>query len=329
MIRNREIKHSAEKPANRPAAAKIPDAGDGLIVVDKPAGKTSADVVNQIKKLPGIYKAGHAGTLDPFATGVLICPVNRATRLSRFFLHGNKKYSAVLRLGTETDTMDCTGEITAECDIPEITREMLSRVAEKFTGRISQVPPAYSALKHKGTPLYKYARKGTPVEKPARSVEIHSIRITRVEVPEAALEVNCSGGTYIRKLAADMGSALGCGAHLIRLVRTESCGFSLDEAVSETDLQSAGTPEDVCRFVIPMADALRGMQSYTAGEELAEKISFGRPISVADIDTSPEAAGSRGSGFIKVTDTGNRLLAVIEKDENRSGYSYCCVFQSK
>ncbi|MFP4159279.1 MAG: tRNA pseudouridine(55) synthase TruB [Desulfobacterales bacterium] len=323
------MKNSAEKAANRAQGAKAADAGDGFILVDKPGGKTSADVVNLLKKLPGVYKAGHAGTLDPFATGVLICPVNRATRLSRFFLHGNKKYSAVLRLGIETDTMDRTGQITAERPVHGITPETVSRAAEKFTGRISQVPPAYSALKHNGTPLYKYARDGNPVQKPARSVEITSIRITRVDLPEVGLEVACSGGTYIRKLAADIGTTLGCGAHLSTLVRTESCGFTLDEAVSLTDLRAAGTPKGTSRFVIPMADALRGMPSYTAGEELAEKISFGRPISEADMQAPRKHKEPGSGGFIKVTDTGNRLLAVIEKDKNRSGYSYCCVFQSE
>lgn len=329
MISSQDGENTAQKPANRAPGAKASDAGDGLIVVDKPGGKTSADVVNLLKKLPGVHKAGHAGTLDPFATGVLICPVNRATRLSRFFLHGNKKYSAVLRLGIETDTMDRTGEITAEHPVHEITPEALGRAAENFTGKISQVPPAYSALKHNGTPLYKYAREGNPVHKPARTVEITSIRITGVDLPEVGLEVACSGGTYIRKLAADIGTALGCGAHLSKLVRTESCDFSLEETVSLTDLQAAQTPEDVGRFVVPMADALPGMPSHTAGAELAEKISFGRPISAADIENT-QNHGKTGSGsFIKVTDTGNRLLAVIEKDENRSGYSYCCVFQSK
>ncbi|MCF8095418.1 MAG: tRNA pseudouridine(55) synthase TruB [Desulfobacteraceae bacterium] len=303
-------------------------AGNGILVVDKPGAKTSADVVNRVKKLAGIYKTGHAGTLDPFATGVLICPVNRATRLSRFFLQGTKKYEAVLRLGMETDTLDRTGKITAKHPVPKVSEEKLERIAKEFTGRIRQVPPAYSALKHNGIPLYKYAREGKPIQKPARTIEIYGIRITRLESFEIGLEIVCSGGTYIRSLCADIGKTLGCGGHVSELVRTESCGLTLDGAVSPASLEAAGTPEEVGRFLVPMADALHGMKSYTAIAGLAEKIRFGRPISAADLDPHPTDPENSAGTFIKIVDNENRLLAVIEKDGDKSGYSYCCVFQS-
>lgn len=328
MTETQEMNSATENTGIRATAAKTAYAGDGILVVNKTEKRTSAYVVNRVKKLAGIYKAGHAGTLDPFATGVLICPVNRATRLSRFFLHGRKKYEAVLMLGTETDTLDHTGKITAEHQVPEISEKKLSRVIKQFTGRIRQVPPAYSALKHNGVPLYKYARNGNPVEKPAREVEIHSIRITRVDLPEVGFEVACSGGTYIRSLCADISKNLGCGGHLSRLVRTESCGFTLRDSESLLRLESTETPEELDSFIIPMADALRGMPACTADAGLAEKIRYGRQISEADLERNPAAAVDGNSGFIKIVDLDNRLLAVIEKNENKSGYSYCCVFQS-
>lgn len=301
---------------------------DGVLVVDKPRGKTSANVVNRVKKLAGIYKAGHTGTLDPFATGVLICPVNRATRLSRFFLHGNKKYTAVLKLGVETDTMDCTGQITATHTVPEISEKELKNIARKFTGIIRQVPPSYSALKHNGIPLYKYARQGKPVQKEARTVEIQGIRITRVEPPDIGIEVACSGGTYIRSLCADIGKELGCGAHVSRLVRTESCGFSLGEAFGLTEPEQAETPEALNRFIVSMAESLRTMPACTADAPLMEKIRFGRPISEKDLGSNEYDPGYKKHRYIKIVDPENSLLAVIEKKENKQEYSYCCVFQS-
>ncbi len=320
--------NAAEKSENCLRKAKNASAGDGMLVVNKPEGKTSAGVVNRIKRLAGIYKAGHTGTLDPFATGVLICPVNRATRLSRFFLHGNKKYEAVLRLGIETDTMDRTGQITARNPVPEITEEKLNRIRHKFTGLIRQVPPAYSALKHNGVPLYKYARQGNPVQKPARAVEIHDIRITRVDPPEIGIEVECSGGTYIRSLCADIGKHLGCGGHVTRLTRTESSGFGIAKAATLTEIEQAESPEKLRRFLIPMADCLGGIPACTADEPLIEKIRFGRPISKADIAEQHFDPIQKTEEYIKIVDTEMRLLAVIKKDENKYGYSYCCVFQS-
>ena len=318
-----EINEALKQSHGRKSQAGTPSAGDGIVVVDKPAAKTSAAVVSRIKRLAGITKAGHAGTLDPFATGVLICPINRATRLSRFFLHGRKKYAGVLRLGTETDTLDRTGRVVSEHRIPDISEQWIRDTVKGFIGEIQQVPPAYSALKHNGVPLYKYARAGTPVEKPPRTVEIHDIRINHVSLPDIGFEVSCGGGTYIRTLCADIGKALGCGGHLKELIRIESSGFTLESAAKLEDLEAAGTPEDLAPFVIPMAAALRGMPAHVADAVLAEKIRHGRQISVTDLQA---AAAVENTGFVKITDNENRLLAVIEKTRDKSAYSYCCVF---
>lgn len=300
---------------------------DGILVVDKPADMTSASVVNRIKRLPGISKAGHTGTLDPFATGVLVCPVNRATRLSRFFLRGRKKYAAVLRLGIETDTMDKTGRIMAQHSFAGISGARIVEAAEGFTGRIRQVPPAFSALKHNGKPLYKYARDGKPVHKPAREVEIYSIRVTRIDLPHVGLEVSCSAGTYIRTLCADIGRVLGCGGHLSDLRRTESAGFTIEEAVPLSHLENA-PPADLAGRILSMADALREIPAHVADSSLAGKIRFGRPITAADLGAALAAPEEASSPYMKIVDGTNRLLAVIEKKRDKNAYSYCCVFHS-
>ena len=185
------------------------DAIDGILVVDKPAGISSAGVVARIKSVLKVRKAGHAGTLDPFATGVMICCINRATKLSRFFLHSRKRYEALLRLGRETDTQDSTGTVTAEADPGGIEVTELHAVFDRFKGRQKQSPPAYSALKHKGVPLYKLARRGAAVQKPPREIMVSELSIQETALPNVRFTVTCSAGTYVRTLAADIGRALG------------------------------------------------------------------------------------------------------------------------
>ena len=186
----------------------------GIIVVDKPANITSARVVAVIKKRLGARKVGHTGTLDPFATGVLICCINKATKLARFFLQGWKKYTAVLHLGIETDTQDSTGSIISTSDRIDCSEKKIQSVIQQYEGTIEQFPPLYSALKYKGVALYKLARSGKPVQKPARRVFISYIKILEIRLPFIRFETFCSAGTYIRTLCADIGTSLGCGGHL-------------------------------------------------------------------------------------------------------------------
>ena len=181
----------------------------GFLIVDKPRDMTSATVIARIKKISGINKIGHTGTLDPMATGVMICPVNQATRLSRFFLASPKKYTAVLRLGIETDTQDATGTVLTERPIDMVSPPAVHEACRRFIGEIEQTPPAYSALKHKGVPLYKYARKGNFITKPPRKVVIFDIRIIEMDFPDVRFEVECAAGTYVRTLCADIGKILG------------------------------------------------------------------------------------------------------------------------
>jgi tRNA pseudouridine55 synthase len=301
---------------------------NGIIVIDKPAGMSSAKVVRYVKKLFQASKAGHAGTLDPFATGVLVCCINQATRLARFFLHGKKTYEAVLRLGVETDTQDQTGCIVNQMQVPEISRTWLEAVLKTFEGHQMQTPPVYSALKHQGTPLYKLARQGKPVQKPARSIAIETIRLLDMILPEVRFEVTCSAGTYVRSLCADIGRAVGCGGHLARLRRTAGSGFSIDEAVPLAGLDTLDRQALQKQTLIPMAAALRKMAVLKADAEILQRVSQGQKITQEQVPLSAIIASGKDAGteFVKVVDDGNNLKAVLQMAPNGIDYNYCCVF---
>lgn len=206
----------------------------GVFLVDKPGGTTSFSIVRQVRRLLGIRKVGHAGTLDPFATGLLIvCAGRPATRLVDRFMAGRKRYRAELQLGVETETLDPEGKITGVSPVPELTEKQIRECFTRFTGRRQQVPPFFSAVKHKGRPLYHYARKGIAIEKEPREVEIHSIGFGGYDarMHRLAFDVCCSRGTYIRVLAAEIGKELGCGACLRQLRRLGSGPFAAAESV--------------------------------------------------------------------------------------------------
>lgn len=296
---------------------------NGILVIDKPAGMTSARVVACVKKVLNARKAGHTGTLDPFATGVMICCVNQSTRLARFFLHGNKTYEAVLRLGVETDTQDLTGTVISKSEIRNLDEKTTGSIFKRFEGAIEQLPPVYSALKHEGVPLYKLARKGKPVQKPARRVFISSLKILDMELPKIRFEVSCSAGTYIRTLAADIGTALGCGAHLELLRRTESSGFTIEDALTLPEMESLALSGKISDRMTGMAEALQEMPNHVADDTLMKKIRYGKPITQKDI-ILPEPVGPEG--FFKVVDADNTLLAVLEDKKKADMYNYCCVF---
>lgn len=295
----------------------------GFVVIDKPENLSSARVVSHVKRTLDAKKVGHAGTLDPFATGVMICCVNRATRLARFFLEGDKKYQALLHLGIETDTQDATGNRIAESHVPACSVTEIQDVFRSFTGSLYQMPPVYSALKHKGVPLYKHARRGTPIQKPARQIEILAIDIIEIGLPYIRFEVTCSAGTYVRTLAADIGTALGCGGHLKELRRTQSSGFSIAEAMTLEAFEVRAAGETFSRYAVGMAEALKYMPEWTAEKELKSKIVNGVPLTQEDIIL--EKSTDRGR-FVKVVDANRELLAVIERNETLGEYHYCCVF---
>jgi len=295
----------------------------GILLIDKPVGITSAGVVNRIKRIAGIRKAGHTGTLDPFASGLMVCTVNQATRLSRFFLCSRKKYEGLLVLGVETDTQDATGRVLKTSRVDHIPEADIHGACKRFEGEIEQVPPAFSALKHQGVPLYKYARQGKPVIKPPRRVSVSYIRIDEINLPEIRFETECASGTYIRSLCADIGKALGCGGHLKRLNRIETAGFHLGEAMPLTEMDAFSSIDALGNRLIPMADALLSMAAHVAGSNVLEKIRYGKPLTTEDI---PAGMAMGKGGYIKITDADNRLLAVVSPSGQEGRYNYCCVF---
>ncbi|MDS1142117.1 tRNA pseudouridine(55) synthase TruB [Pusillimonas sp. SM2304] len=218
---------------------------DGVLLLDKPEGLSSNHALQRAKRALDARKAGHTGTLDPFATGLLVCCLGRATKLSNHLLNADKCYIATLRLGEETDSGDLTGHIVSQAPpgFQGVKQEELENVLPQFRGEIEQIPPMYSALKRDGKPLYEYARQGIELDRPARQVTIHELELLKFDGLEADILVHCSKGTYIRTLAQDIGRQLGCGAHLKALRRTRVGPFSLDDAIGLEALQAMPAPQ--------------------------------------------------------------------------------------
>ena len=268
---------------------------------------------------------GHAGTLDPFATGLLVCLVNKATKLAGFFLHGKKTYEAVLYLGVETDTQDPTGVATSTCGEVNFSEETIRAAIRQFEGPIEQQPPVYSALKHKGVPLYRLARRGKPVQKAARRIYIYSIDQISIDLPTVRFKIECGAGTYIRTLCADIGKTLGCGGHLQKLRRIKSSGFAIDDSLTLTEVEDLSLSGNLTDRFITMAEALKGMPAHTADDALKERISKRAVISEAGFSS---ARYVNPGGFIKIIDTDKELIAVLARNDHDNRFRYCCVFHN-
>ncbi|HEX7539213.1 MAG TPA: tRNA pseudouridine(55) synthase TruB [Syntrophales bacterium] len=246
----------------------------GVVIVDKPAGITSHDAVDRVRKLLGERKAGHTGTLDPMATGVLAVCVGEATKIASFLTGDDKVYEATMRLGVRTDTLDMTGQVLTEQE-PRATDADVKAVLAAFTGTITQVPPQYSAVKVRGKALYKWARKGIRVEPPPREVQIREILLQGIELPRVRFTVTCSKGTYVRTLCADMGDRLGCGAALEQLRRTRSGIFRLQDAVRLDGESDDGIRARLEQALIPMNRALPGLRDIVIPPLLEQKLAKG------------------------------------------------------
>jgi tRNA pseudouridine55 synthase len=205
---------------------------DGAILIDKPAGPTSHDVVDAIRRRFQIKKVGHCGTLDPNATGLLIIVLGRGTKLSEKLMSDDKVYEGAIKFGETTDSYDCDGELTGSLPVPPMTLDQLNEEAAKFVGDLMQVPPMVSAIKIKGVPLYKMARKGIEIEREPRLVHIYNFRFTSYELPLGTFKIACTKGTYVRSIAHDLGQKLGCGAHLETLRRSVSGKFDVADATT-------------------------------------------------------------------------------------------------
>lgn len=281
---------------------------DGILIIDKPVGPTSHDVVSSVRKILKEKKVGHTGTLDPAATGVLPLVLGKATKLARYVTGGNKRYLATLKLGVSTDTLDAEGTVTAEKPV-DVTEEQVRAAVAKFVGAIDQVPPMYSAKKIEGQRLYELARQGVTVEREAKRVTIFSCDVLEVKLPEVTIDVLCSAGTYVRVLAADIGDALGCGAHLNMLRRTAAGSFTIDDAVSLEAL--ADDPSLARTRLLPLSRALADLPSIALPVGVVKMVTNGYQLCVANLRALDTPNFAEGASVALVSDGGD-LVAVAE-----------------
>ena len=246
----------------------------GVLLLDKPLGLSSNDALQKAKWLLRAEKAGHTGTLDPLATGVLPLCFGAATKFSQLHLEADKAYEAVAQLGVRTSTGDSEGEVVARSDVPAITPELLAQVRQRFTGAITQVPPMHSALKKDGKALYAYARAGVEVERAARNLTVHQLELAMVGTTQLRIVARVSKGTYIRTLGEDIGQALGCGAHLVSLRRIATGPFGVDECVTLAELEALGESDRQARL-LPVESLLPGHTRVTLGTEDAGRFLSG------------------------------------------------------
>ena len=282
----------------------------GFLLIDKPTDITSFSVLHQIYKhfhfSRAKQKLGHGGTLDPAASGLLVAAVGKATRLLRFFLGSDKRYLARVHLGARTTTDDATGEVTETAPFGHITREMLESALDAFRGPIKQVPPDFSALHVNGKRAYELARKGKDVELPERDATIYENVLTDCALPDDpvfGLDIACSGGTYIRSIARDLGEVLGCRAHLCGLRRTESCHFNITQAHSLSSLLSQ---DELTPYLMPCEEALSFLPAVSLSKKEANDLMAGRPLKLRPLP--------KGAYRLQCEDT-PKLLAVAEVGE--------------
>ncbi len=260
----------------------------GILLLDKPAGMSSNFALQKVKRLFNANKAGHTGSLDPIATGVLPICLGEATKVSGYLLDASKGYAVTVKLGEVTSTADIEGEVIDAREVPEITEQHLMDVLQSFVGDIEQVPPMHSALKLNGQPLYKLARQGIEVERKARPVTIYSIELLAQRFDELDLQVQCSKGTYIRSLAQDIGEELGCGGHVKVLRRTHVAGFDLSQTVTIEQLESLieeGSFEDLDRCLLPIGDALKDWTSIALSDDMVFYLRRGQAVQVPKAPT--------------------------------------------
>ena len=254
---------------------------DGALVVDKPQGKTSHDVVDAVRHLAGFRQVGHLGTLDPLATGVLVLLLGRATRLVRFYGGRRKRYTAGFRFGFATDTYDSDGEAQGPDAAPSLDRAQLEAFASERVGRFAQIPPIFSAKKVQGRPAYELARKKQPVELKPADVEVFEYRLDEIEGHIARFTIECSSGTYIRSLAHEMGQRLGCGAHLAEITRTAVGEFSLEQAVKVDELAEAARNGRFESFVIKLENLLPNFPRVNVLPVVEKRVRHGSRFNIA------------------------------------------------
>jgi tRNA pseudouridine55 synthase len=276
---------------------------NGLLIINKPVGPTSHDIVYKVRKWSGERRVGHTGTLDPLASGVLIICLGTATRISEYILHSDKRYTATIRLGQTTATYDSQGAILEQKAV-DLSREQIEAALNQFRGTINQTPPAYSAIQVGGKRAYDMARDGEEFELKARTITIHSLDIVSWKEPDLTIDIACSSGTYIRSIANDLGQALGCGGHIVGLTRTATGPFTLDDAHELDELQNL-RPLGFIQLMRPTDDALLMWPAIQLDAAGATRIQHGNPVPL-----TPGATEGLGRAY----DPRSRLVAIVEVD---------------
>jgi len=296
---------------------------NGILVVNKPCGPTSHDCVDVARKKSGIRRVGHAGTLDPFASGVLVLGFGKATRLLDYYMHHAKEYRMRMELGVISDTFDRTGEVLQREALdqwfpdPSAAEEIVREVAQRFSGKIQQVPPRYSAKKWKGKKMYEYARKGQDISLPPREVEVFSLRVEEVALPYVTLWATVSPGTYMRSLAMDIGVALGCGAIATDLTRTRSGEFCLEQALELPEWEKL--PESAVfqsNAWIPVEKAVAFLPALRLNEEGAQKVANGNPVEASFVRDWEGSFGKKET--VRILSPNGDLLALATSERTSS-----------
>jgi tRNA pseudouridine55 synthase len=290
----------------------IKNAISGILVLDKPVGLTSHDVVDIVRRGTNIRRAGHTGTLDPRASGVLVVLVGPAVRLSEFVSASDKRYQAIIRLGGSTDTYDADGRFMRQPNSASVnvTEQQFEEVLQRFVGEIEQTPPPFSAVKVHGRKAYEMAREGEPVELAPRKINVYHLEVLEWAPPEVVIDVHCSSGTYVRSLANDLGAALGCGAYLVGLRRTKSGRFSLRDAVPLRKLQEAFTVGNWYQYLIPAAEALAEWPAVELNPDEVEEVKHGHRV---------KAAADAQPGMVRGVSTAGELVAILELAQGEDG----------
>jgi tRNA pseudouridine55 synthase len=284
----------------------------GILLVDKPEGPSSAQVVSRVKRLFAAKKVGHLGTLDPFASGLLLVGVNEGTKIADIFLGGAKTYRGLMVLGVETDSQDATGKVLEVRPVPPIGDAELRALEQKYTGELQQVPPMFSALKKDGVRLYRLARQGKEVPREPRAIRIEMLRLRRSNDSEIELDVTCSRGTYIRTLAADMGKDLGCGAHLKSLRRTACGHLTIAQSVTLDELENRWANASVP--LLSLAAAVDHLRAVQWSSRVLSRLRLGQQEILAQIGQA-----QMGERLVRVLDPRGELAALAEWTEDLPG----------
>lgn len=284
----------------------------GILLIDKPEGPSSAQVVYRVKRILGANKVGHLGTLDPFASGLLPLGIHEGTKVAPIFLNAPKSYTGVVALGVETDTQDATGKVLEVRDVPVLSDKEIEGLQAAFTGTLWQTPPMYSAIKKAGVRLYRLARKGQTVPRARREIKIERLRLWRFGSRELGFELSCSKGTYVRALAADMGAFLGCGAHL-KSLRRLSCGhLTVERAISLSDLEALKDNGEIP--LLSLSQTLNYLRAVCFEERLLSGLRKGQQEVLLELGT-PKGEETT----VRLVDSRDNLVALVEWEDDPTG----------